>query len=349
MGGRAARTGSIGELIDIHALEPDGLIVTGAGSYVRVIDCARVPNPISADPAQITMIEEGWGAVFAAIPDHQGLSLYAQVDPIAIDDAMLADHERVQRAITDDLDANPPRTDLARTRRRFLQAQRQSVTVAAQGEQPAVQARYWVAVPWQPEIALKQRFKSACTPPHPEHRTSWEAAHQRAARDSMAYTLQVAGLLSGLGIDPYVMGPVEILAGLWERLHPAARSLPDFDALDGIARIVQASSPDEAAAHRQAILDALTAGEPVGIDATDRRFLRHTDGTFEETMHLATVPQDTSPWWLAHLLQVPMAHDDRCPRPCRRSLPHPGCAAPALGAVARRRELQTAPRPADWK
>ncbi|MCA1697601.1 MAG: hypothetical protein LC790_01320, partial [Actinobacteria bacterium] len=211
MGGRAPRVASIAELIDIHALEPDGLIVTGAGSYVRVIDCVGVPNPISADPAQITMIEEGWGALFAAIPDHQGLSLYAQVDPIAIDDAMLTDHERVQRAITDDLAAGC--WDLARTRRRFLQAQRQSVTVAAQGEQPAVQARYWVAVPWQPEIALKQRFKSACTAPHPEHRTGWET-HQRAARDSMAYTLQVAGLLTGLGIDPYVMGPVEILAGL---------------------------------------------------------------------------------------------------------------------------------------
>jgi len=278
MGGRAARTGSIGELIDIHALEPDGLIVTGAGSYVRVIDCARVPNPISADPAQIKVIEEGWGAVFAAIPDHQGLSLYAQVDPIAIGDAMLADHERVQHAITDDLTADPPRPDLARTRRRFLQAQRQSVTVAAQGEQPAVQARYWVAVPWRPEVALKERFKTACSRPRAEHRTGWEA-HQRAARDSMAYTLQVAGLLSGLGIDPYVLGPVEILAGLWERLHPAARSLPDFDALGRVARIVQATSPDEAAAHRQAILDALTVGgEPVGIDASDRRFLQQPTG-----------------------------------------------------------------------
>jgi hypothetical protein len=100
---------------------------------------------------------------------------------------------------------------------------------------------------------------------------------------------------------------VEILAGLWERLHPAARTLPDFDALERVARIVQASSPDEATAHRQAILDALTVGgEPVGIDASDRRFLEHADETLEETMHLATVPQDTSPWWLAHLLQVPL-------------------------------------------
>jgi hypothetical protein len=305
--GRGPRTASISELIDIHALEPDGLIVTGDGTYVRVIDCDFVPNPITADPGQITAIEEGWAAVFAAIPDHQGLSLYAQVDPIAIDDAMRADTERVQRAITDDLAADPPRTDLARTRRRLLHAQRQSVSVAAGAEQPAVQARYWVAVPWRPAIGLKERFKDACSPPRSEHRTSWEA-HQRAARDSLQYTLQIAGLLTGLGIDPYLMGPVEILAGLWERLHPAARTLPNFELFERVARIVQASTPDQAAAHRHSILDAICAGaEPVGIDATDRRWLRHRDGTFEETLHLGTVPQDTSPWWLAHLLQVPLS------------------------------------------
>jgi hypothetical protein len=301
------RVGAIGALIDIAALEPDGLIVTADGTYVRVIDCEFVPNPISADPSEIAAIERGWERLFAAIPDHQGLSLYAQTDPIAIDDAMAEDEDRVARAIADDLAADPPREDLARTRRRFLQAQRQSVSTAASAEQPAVQARYWVAVPWRPEVAIKDRFKTACMPPAPEHRTSWQF-HQAAARDSLHYTQQIAGLLVGLGIDPYITGPVETLAVLWERLHPAARTLPDFDELDRVARIVQATDPEAAAAHRQQVLDAITSGpEPVGISATDRRFLQHADGTLEETMHLGTVPQETSPWWLAHLLQVPLA------------------------------------------
>ena len=254
----ARRTGSIAELIDIHALEPDGLIVTGAGEYVRVIECQFVPNPITADDSAVAAIEAGWAAVFAAIPDHQGLSLYAQTDPIPIEDAMAEDVDRVERAIADDLAAG--RDDLARTRRRFLHAQTQSVATAAQGEQPAVAARYWVAVPWRPALPIKERFKAACTPPRPEYRTSWEA-HQRAARESLDYTEQIAGLLAALGIDPHLLGPVEILAGLWERLHPAARTLPDFEALDQVARIVQATSPEEAAAHRREILDALCGGE----------------------------------------------------------------------------------------
>jgi hypothetical protein len=297
-------SGSVADLIDIHALEPDGLIVTGAGAYVRVVECQFVPNPITSDESQLAAIDSGWAAVFAAIPDNQGLSLYAQTDPIPIDDAMAEDVERVARAIKDDHAAG--RDDLARVRRRFLAAQTQSVATAANGEQPAVAARYWVAVPWQPEIALGARFRAACTPPSPQHRTNW-AAHQRAARESLEYTEQIAGLLGRLGIDAHLMGPVEILAGLWERLHPAARSLPDFDEFERVARIVQATDPMSAAAHRRDILAAITSGPgPVAIDASDRRWLRHADGTVEETLHLGTVPQETSPWWLVHLLQVPL-------------------------------------------
>jgi hypothetical protein len=304
---RDRRVGSIADLIDIAALEPDGLIVTTDGTYVRVIDCEFVPNPITADPGEVRAIEAGWAGLFAAIPDHQGLVLYAQTDPIPIDDAMREDDDRVARAIADDLAATPPRDDLARTRRRFLAAQRQSVGAAACGEQPAVQARYWIAVPWRPEVAIRERFKTACTLPRPELRTSWNA-HQRAARDSLHYTEQIAGLLMGLGIDPHISGPVETLAVLWERLHPAARTLPDFRLLEQVARIVQATTPEQAAAHRGEILEAICSGpEPVGISASDRRWLQHADGSLEETMHLGTVPQETSPWWLAHLLQVPLA------------------------------------------
>jgi hypothetical protein len=304
--GNDRRVGAIADLLDIAAIEPDGLVVTGDGTYVRVIDCESVPNPITADPSEIATIERGWERLFAAIPDHQGLCLYAQTDPIPIDDAMADDEDRVARAIADDLSASPPREDLARTRRRFLQAQRQSVSTAASAEQPAVQTRFWVVVPWRPEVAIKQRFKTACSPPKPEHRTTWHA-HQRAARDSLHYTQQIAGLLVGLGIDPHISSPVQTLAVLWERLHPAARTLPDFHLFDEVAQIVQATTPEQATAHRQAILDALcSTAEPVGISATDRRFLEHADGTLEETMHLGTVPQETSPWWLAHFLQVPL-------------------------------------------
>lgn len=302
--GRRRRTRSIGELVDIAALEPDGLVVTTGGVYVRVIECQHVPNVVSADPSVLAQIQAGWAELCAAIPDLQGLSFYAQTDPIGVADAMREDRERVNLAVADD--HAHCRSGLARCRRRLLQAQTQSVTQAARGEQPAVAARYWVAVPYRPAPGPVRALKRAWTPAGRVLRTTW-TEHQRAARESLAVTEQVIAYLAGMQVDAHLMGPVEVLAAGWERLHPASGVLPDLEAFDRVAQIVRATTPEEAASHRATIVDALCAtGEPVGIDASDPRWLRHADGTLEETLHLGTPPAKTSPWWLSYLLQVPL-------------------------------------------
>src|SRR5215218_3033096 len=303
-GPRGRQTRSIGELVDIAALEPDGLVVTTTGVYVRVIECQRVPNVVSADPSVLGQIQAGWAELCAAIPDLQGLSFYAQTDPIGVADAMREDRARVNLAVADDHAHDRP--DLARCRRRLLQAQTQSVTQAARGEQPAVAARYWVAVPHRPVPDPVRALKRAWTPAGGVLRSTW-AEHQRAARESLAVTEQVIAYLAGMQVDAHLMGPVEVLAASWERLHPASGLLPDLEAFDCVAQIVQATSPDEAMSHRARIVEALCAtGEPVGVDVSDPRWLRHADGTLEETLHLGTPPAQTSPWWLSYLLQVPL-------------------------------------------
>jgi len=303
-GQRWHRTRTVGELVDIAALEPDGLVVTTAGAYVRVIECQHVPNVVSADPTILAQVEAGWAELCAAIPDLQSLSFYAQTDPIGVTDAMLEDRQRVDMAIADDRAHG--RSALARSRRRFLQAQTESVTQAARGDQPAVAARYWVAVPYRPAADPVRELKRTWTPGGGVLRTTW-VEHQRAARESLALTEQVLAHLTGMQVDAHLMGPVEILAAGWERLHPAAGSLPDLEAFDRVAQIVQATSLEDATWHRASIVDALcSTAEPVGVDASDRRWLRHADGTLEETLHLGTPPAQTSPWWLSYLLQVPL-------------------------------------------
>ena len=63
----AARVGSLGSVLPIALVEPDGLIVTTDGRYVRVIECDRVPNTITADPSELGRIEE---LLRAPVPDH---------------------------------------------------------------------------------------------------------------------------------------------------------------------------------------------------------------------------------------------------------------------------------------
>ena len=93
---RTARTGSLGELLPLAAVEPDGLLVTTAGRYVRLIECQRVPNAITADESRLQVLERAFRELCRAIPDRQSLVIYAQTDPIPIDDALAEDRARVR-------------------------------------------------------------------------------------------------------------------------------------------------------------------------------------------------------------------------------------------------------------
>ena len=104
---RKARTGSLGELLPLAAVEPDGLLVTTAGRYVRLIQCQRVPNTITADESRLAMLERAFRELCRATPDRQSLVIYAQTDPIPIDDALAEDRARVEVACEQ---APPPAT-----------------------------------------------------------------------------------------------------------------------------------------------------------------------------------------------------------------------------------------------
>src|SRR6185437_11870344 len=91
-------TASLADLLPLSVLEPDGLIVTTNGRYVRMIECERVPNALTADPVTLGVIERAYANVCRAIPDHQGIVVYAQTDPVPLKEALEVDLELTQAA-----------------------------------------------------------------------------------------------------------------------------------------------------------------------------------------------------------------------------------------------------------
>ena len=146
---RKARPGSLGRVLPIDLVEPDGLIVTSDRRYVRLIECERMPNAITADGGAQARIERSFAEICRGIPDRQALTIYAQTDPIPVNEALADDARRVEQACAHD--RREGREDLAQVRGWLLSAQRQSVVHAAGSEQPAVAARWWVAVPHKPD------------------------------------------------------------------------------------------------------------------------------------------------------------------------------------------------------
>jgi len=297
------RTGSLGRVLPVDVVEPDGLIVTSTGRYVRLVECERLPNAITADPAGISRIELAFVEICRAIPDGQTLSVYAQSDPIPVAEAMEEDERRVELAREHDL--REDREELAAVRKRLLQAQTQSVITAAGSEQPAVAVRWWVASTHQPQPEqLRARFRQALTPAG--GRVPWRL-HQRAAADSLRQTEVLCEQLQTAGIEPWPLDGVQTLALLWERFHPAARELPDLERFASATGIARATTSEEATDVRHRLVESVCAGPgPAGVDLSDSRWLHHADGTLEEVLHLGTPPVQTQLWWLMHLLSCPL-------------------------------------------
>ncbi len=298
-----SRVGSLGELVPVSLVEPDGLIVTTDGRYVRVIECDRVPNTITADPAQLARVEAAFAHLCQTIGDRQSLMILAQTDPVPIADALASDREATRVAAAQDHAAGQP--DLARARRRLLAATEQTVIAAADAEQPAVAARWWVVVPYRPVIDDPRRQLQALAA-GAKHRVLW-AAHRDAAVESLRYCAQVDGALRRAGIDTWPLDGTQTLALLWERLHPAAETTPDFQRLADACQVAAATDPEVAARVRHELLEAVCENPSASLDVGEHpAWIRHADGSLEETIHLATPPLATDPSWLAHLLTCPL-------------------------------------------
>src|SRR5450755_3600602 len=304
----AGRVGSLGSVLPVALAEPDGLMVTTDGRYVRVIECDRVPNTITADPSELGRIEDCFAHLCRIIPDRQGLTILAQTDPVPIDDALAGDVRAAKIAAARDQLADQP--ELAAARLRLMAATRQTVRAAAGAEQPAVAARWWVVVPYRPVID-DSREQLRATWAGARGRTLWEA-HLVAALESQRLADQVDAVLRGAGIDTWRLDGTQALALLWERLHPAAQ-LTDAEQIKLLQRltdaceIAAATTVDEAAETRHRMLEAICGRPNAGLDTGERpAWLRHDDGTLEETVHLATPPLATDPSWLAHLLSCPL-------------------------------------------
>ena len=296
-------TGSIADLLPLSLIEPDGLAVTTSGRYVRLIECERVPNTITADPGTLARIERAYANLCRAIPDQQGIVVYAQTDPIPLHEALAGDLELAQAAAAADRAAG--HHELAEARELLLQATTQTVLAAAGAEQPAVAARWWVAVPYtpRPETAREQLRTLVASS---RRQTLW-STHREAAIESARITAQIEASLRAAGIDTYQLDGTQTLALLWERLHLAADELPDLNRLAAACQLGQATTPEQARRIRHELILACCEGGECGVDAgEDPGWLHHADGTLEEILHLGCPPAQTDPSWLSYLLCCPL-------------------------------------------
>ena len=202
-------------------VEPDGLIVTTAGQYVRLIECQRVPNTITAD-GPLAMIERAFRELCRAIPDRQSLVVYAQTDPIPIDEALAEDREPASgRRATQD---TPPATASSPRRAGGSWRGLTQTVFGAAGAQSSPPSPRAGGSPSPTSPPLRRRRASSCGTRRcvARRKTSCGSASRRGGREPAADRADPGRARAAPGSRPTSLDGVQTLALLWERIHPAA-------------------------------------------------------------------------------------------------------------------------------
>jgi hypothetical protein len=289
---------SLGEVVPVAAVEPDGLVVTSAGTYVRLLELARAIQPLGGGLARRAWIGERLGGLAAALPAGQRLQVLVEAEPLD-PDRVLADDWREISAAADVVPAAR-----AEAMRRLGYGLEQTVRASA----PTIDAaelRWTLAVGWtptggdgRPPRARRPRPRRACL-------TIPLAAHELAAEDSWRLTDAVRGDLVAAGAEAHPLDGTGALRALARAINPAERPAA---ALAAAPRVLDTTDAADALAHRGELVCAIAGSTRlrIGRDQLERA---HRDdpaaADVEVVMHLSVPPAYTSPWWLLALSELP--------------------------------------------
>ena len=291
---RRART--LGDVVPVAAVEPDGLLVTTDGAYVRLVQCLAPLQPLRGGRGHREAIRDHLAGLAARVPAGQSLQVLVEAEELDVDAELADDWQQIAAAATAAERHGHP--DRGEAMRRLGYGLEQTIRRSA----PSVQAarlRWSLAARWRPSVvawrSLAERTRRAPV------QTLSRRAHERAAADSLRFTDTIVSELAGAGCEIAALDGAQALATLARAVRPGA--LPPPARFDALPRVIDTTESDSALAHRHELIEAL--GEAAGLYIGRDWITHHRTGELEAVMHLSGAPADTSVWWLMGLMEVP--------------------------------------------
>ena len=287
------RARTLADLVPVAAAEPDGLLVTTEGAYVRLVECSQPLQPLRGGREHREAIRERLAALAARIPAGQGLQVVVEAEPLDAGAELARDWQEIETAA-----AAAGLPDAGEAMRRLGYGLEQTIRRSA----PVVQAarlRWTVAACWLPAPTSWRPYADRAR--RARVRTLARPAHERAAADSLRFTDTVASELAGAGCRVTQLDGAQALAAVARVLQPGAEPAPDV--FTALLQVLDTTDPAAALEHRHALVEAVSAGAELEIG---RDWLTHrASGELEAVVHLSGAPADTSVWWLMGLMEVP--------------------------------------------
>ncbi|HTZ62664.1 MAG TPA: hypothetical protein VMB51_01015 [Solirubrobacteraceae bacterium] len=293
----AQRRACASQLLRLAAIEPDGLLVSEDGLYVRYLQVGAV-NPLVLDPAEAQRISSAFAQIAARLPDRQSLQLYVQASTLELAEVLAGEAHRHEQAAGSAQDTGAH--EQAQAIRGFGRAAEESIDQSAQNVAPLT-LRYLIVCPWR-----AQRLHRVLGRRLPGRALRIRAdIHERACEDSRRHTQALCGEVEAIGLPARALDGAQVLDLLHARFDPDAwreSALPaSFTHPHAISALCAGESAEHARA-RARLLAAAICTAPV--DLSDPSRLR-IGRTLERCSYVSLAPEQTWLGWLLHLMQAP--------------------------------------------
>jgi hypothetical protein len=290
------RARTLGDVVPVAAVEPDGLVVTSAGAYVRLVECVAPLQPLRGGREHRDAIRDRLAALAARIPARQSLQVVVEAEPLDVEAELARDRHEIRTAAA--LAERHGAHDRGEALRRLGYGLEQTVRRSA----PAVQAtrlRWTVVVCWRPATTSWRPYLERAR--RSRERTLTQRVHERAAGDSLRFADSVVSELTGAGCQVAALDGTAALAALARPIRPGTE--PEPATFASLPQVLDTTDSAVGLAHRQALIEAVSAGARLHVG---RDWLTHHEGgELEAVMHLSGAPADTSLWWLLGLMELP--------------------------------------------
>src|SRR4051795_6458318 len=93
------RSRTLADLVPLAAVEPDGLLITSDGGYVRLLGCSELLKPRAGGPEHRELLRERLGTMAAHLPAGQALQVIVEAEPLDPAGTLARDWEQIDAAI----------------------------------------------------------------------------------------------------------------------------------------------------------------------------------------------------------------------------------------------------------
>jgi TraG P-loop domain len=287
-----AAEGFANALLGVTAIQPDGLLITENGTYLRYLEVTPV-NPLVLEPAEAERVSAAFAQVAARLPDRQSLQLYVQATPLALEEILALETHRCEQAAGAAHDRDE--RERAKAIRALGIAHERSMRHAAETVYP-LQLRYFVVSPWRPARRSLLPTRRSRGPLRVN-----AAVHERAVRDSLRHTDGVRADLEAAGVSARPLAGPEVLDLLAARFDPDRDSNGGLPASFMTPEVVHPFVPGAPDQHVRELAEAICTA-PISLAERDRLEI---GDQLEQAFYVSLAPEQTWLGWLLHLMQAP--------------------------------------------